>query len=88
MFNCTHLPLVLVNPVSIGSDNGFSLFGTKTLFKPMLGHFQLNLQEQTSVKFWSNCENFSVTKMQLKLSFAKWRPYYPGGGNETAARNV
>ena len=55
------------------------LFGAKPLSKPMLSNCQLNPWGQTSVKFFIKIQNFSFMKMHLKISFAKWRPFCPGG---------
>ena len=56
------------------------LFGAKLSSKPVLGYCQLDPYEQISVKFYSNCKNFSFTKMHLKISSANWQPFCPGGG--------
>ena len=56
----------------IGSDNGL----------PTLGYCQLHPKEQTSVKLLTTYikkkKNFSSTKIHLKISSAKWRPFCPG----------
>ena len=53
-----------MNRVSIGSDNGVSpIRPSGTNFSEILIKIQ----------------NFSFTKMQLKISSAKWRPFCPGG---------
>ena len=54
------------------------LFGAKPLSEPMLGCCQLDPYEQTSVKFES-IQNFSFTKMHLKISSAKRWPFCLGG---------
>ena len=53
----------------IGSCKGS---GTKPLTGPMRTYWQLDLLEQTSVKFQV------FEKMRLKMSSAKWRPLCPG----------
>ena len=53
------------------------LFGAKPSSKPMLGYYQLEPKEQTSVKFKHNA-NFSFKRMHLKISPAEWRPCCPG----------
>ena len=57
------------------------LFGAKPLSKPMLGFSQLDPQEQTTniSEILVKIQNFSFTKMHLKLSSAKWWPFCPGG---------
>ena len=51
------------------------LFGAKPLSKPMMGYCQLQPGEQILIKL----QNFSLTKMHLKISSAKWQPLCPGG---------
>ena len=50
------------------------LFGAKPLFNPMLGYCQLDIQEQTSVKFQSKYKPFHSWKCTWK-----WRAFSPGG---------
>ena len=56
------------------------LFGAKPSSKPMLGYCQLDPQEQTYK--WNTVlvknRTFSLKKMRLKMSSAKWRPFCPG----------
>ena len=52
------------------------LFGAKSLSKPMLGYFQLNHWQETSVKFNQNTD-LSFTEMHMKISSAKRRPFCP-----------
>ena len=56
------------------------LFGVKPLSKLMLGHCQLDLLEQTTVKFSIKVQNFSFRKMHMKIwiSSVKWQPFCPG----------
>ena len=54
------------------------LFGTKPLDKPMLGYCQLDRQEQTSVKFESECYHFHSRKCIWKCRLPDWRPFCPG----------
>ena len=51
------------------------LFSAKPLSKPMLGYCQLDPWEKN---FSEIITNFSFTKMQLKISSAKRRPFCPG----------
>ena len=39
----------------IGKGNGFCLFRTKPLFKPMLIYYQLKLEEHNPAKFLTHC---------------------------------
>ena len=62
------------------------LFGAKSLSKPMLGYCQLD----EFGPLWTNfseilikMQNFSFTKMHLKILSAKWRPFCPGGDELT-----
>ena len=55
------------------------LFGAKPLSKPTPGYCQLDPQEQTSAKFFIKIKNFSITKMYLNISSAKWQPFCPEG---------
>ena len=63
------------------------LFGAKPLSKPMLGYCQLHPHSSGhwSAIPWHPCEtlikiqNFSFTKMHLKISSANRRPFCPGG---------
>ena len=54
------------------------LFSTKPLYEPMLtllnGTLRTNLSE-----ILIKIKNFSFTKMNLKISSVKWRPFCPGG---------
>ena len=67
-----------VNRFSIGSDNGLSptrcqaIIWTKwsLSIEPLGTNFR---------EFLIKIQNFSFTKMHLKISSAKWRPFCPGG---------
>ena len=75
----THLPLVSVNWVSIGSSNGLwpvrrqaiTLTNADLLW---IGTFGINFSE-----IRIEIQNFSFTKMHLKRSSVQWRPFCPGG---------
>ena len=54
------------------------LFGAKTLSKQMLGYCHGHLGTDFS-EVLIKIQNFSFTKMHLKLSSAKWRLFSPGG---------
>ena len=55
------------------------LFGTKPLSRPMLGYYEMDPWAQTSVKLYIKIQKISLTKMHVKVSSAKWRPFCPGG---------
>ena len=54
------------------------LFGAKPLSEPMLVYCQLNLQEQTSVKFESEFYHFHSKQCIWNCRLPKWRPFCPG----------
>ena len=54
------------------------LFGAKPLPELMLTYCQLDIKNQTSMKFEWNMQNFLFVKMHLKMSSAKWRRLFPG----------
>ena len=80
----THPPSAAYMRQCIGSAllqiMAYYIFGAKPFSKPMLGYCQLDPQEQTSGEILIKIQNFSFTKMHLKISYAKWRPFCPGGG--------
>ena len=51
------------------------LFITKPLSKPMLGYCQLDPQEQNFTEILIKIQNFSLTKMHLKILSVKWQPF-------------
>ena len=71
----THLSLVSVNWVSIGSGNGLLPTNGDSLSTGRLG---TNFRE-----IWFETQNFSFMRRLLKMSFAKWRPFSPGDGELT-----
>ena len=58
------------------------LVSAKPLSEPILEYYQLYPMEQTS-EIVIKIPNFSFTKMHLKISSAKWRPFCPGGNELT-----
>ena len=52
------------------------LFGAKPLSEPMLGYCQLDPKVFSEILI--KIQNFSFTKMHLKMLSAKWRPCCPG----------
>ena len=84
----THLPLV---PHICVSESGSALvqimachlFSTKQLSKPMLGYYQLDLWEQTSVNFqnlkvWNQNTKSFIHKNAFENIVRKWPPFWPG----------
>ena len=55
------------------------LFGAKPLSKPMLGYCQLDPWGTNFSEILIKIQNFSFTKIHLKLSSVKWWPVCPGG---------
>ena len=55
------------------------LFGAKPLPKPMLGYSQLDSEGTNLSEILIKIQNFSFTKMHLKISSSKWRPFCSGG---------
>ena len=83
-FSCkclTHLPIVLhiciyaVNRVSIGSDSGLSPIRRQAI---ITGSLSIGPLGTNFTEILMKIQNFSLTKMHLKISSAKWRPYCPG----------
>ena len=65
---------VCVNELSsIGSGNGLARTCAKRLPVPMATYCQLNPREQTLEEIWTKIQNFSLMKMLLKMSSAKWQ---------------
>ena len=54
------------------------LFGTKPLSEPMLGYYQLDHKEQTSVKFWSKYKTFHSRKHIWKYWLWNGEHFVPG----------
>ena len=54
------------------------LFGAKPLSKPMLVYCQLDAIGINFTENLTQTQNFSLKKMHLKITSAKWRPFCPG----------
>ena len=68
-----------VNRAMIGSDTGLPPICVQAMTtEPVMTYCLMDLQEQTSVKFEQNKQQFSFKKMYLKMSYAKWRPFFLG----------
>ena len=56
------------------------LFGAKPLSKPILGYCQLDIQLTTNFRIsLMKIQNFSFTKMRLKIYSVKWQTFCPWG---------
>ena len=59
------------------------LFGAKPLFKPTLaGLLSIGPSGTNISDILIKIQKFSFTEMHLKISSAKWRPFYPGDGSK------
>ena len=54
-------------------------FSAKPFSKPMLGHCQLDHQEQNSLKFVLEFYHFQSRKCIWKCHLPEWQPFCPGG---------
>ena len=61
---------------ALGQIMACRLFSTKRLSKPILGYGQKGIKFSEILFI---IQSFSFTKMPLKISSAKWRPFCPGG---------
>ena len=68
-----------VNRFSIGSDNGLSLIVRQAIIWTSAGLLLIGPLERNFSEILTKLQNFSLTKRHPKISFAKWRPFYPGG---------
>ena len=68
-----------VNVVSIGSDNGLSLIRHQAIIQTNAGLLSIRPLETNFSEILIMIQNFSFTKMHLKILFAKLRPFCPGG---------
>ena len=55
------------------------LYGAKPLSEPMLGYYQLGPLWTNFSEILIKIQNFSLTKMHMKISSAKWRPLLSRG---------
>ena len=54
------------------------LAGAKPLSEPILEYCQIGPLGTNFSEILTEIQNFSFMKMHLKMSSAKWRPFYPG----------
>ena len=86
----THLPLVPhlcvseSNRVNIGSDNGLSPILRQAIISTNDGLLSIGPLGSNFSEILIKIPNFSFTKMHLKISSAKWRPFCPGAMSWTA----
>ena len=83
-FRITPLPLILhiyasVNRASIGSDYGLSPMRRQAIIWNNTGLLSVEPLATNFSEILIKMQNFSSTKMHLKMSSAKWRPFCPGG---------
>ena len=78
-----HLPkcriYASVNGVSIGSGNGLSPVRRQTITWTNADVLSIWPLRTNFSEIWIEMHNLSFTKMHLKVSSAKWRPFYSGG---------
>ena len=66
-----------VNRVSFGSDNGLSPMPRQAIIGTSAGLLSLEPFGIFASEIWIKTQNFSFTKMHLKISSAKWWPFCP-----------
>ena len=72
-----------MNCVGIVSDNGLSLIRRQAIILPNAGLLSIAPSGTKYSEIWNKMQNVTVTKMHLKISSAKWRPFFPGGDELT-----
>ena len=70
-----------VNWVSIGSDNGLTPVRRQVITWTNTALLSIGPLGTNFSEIWIKTQNVSFTKIQLKISPAKWRPYCPGEMN-------
>ena len=66
-----------VNRVSIGSDNGLSPIRRQAIIWTNAGLLLIGLLGTNFNEILIKLQNFSFTRLHLKISSAKWWPFYP-----------
>ena len=69
-----------VNRVSICSNNGLSPIRRQAIILTNAGLLSIEPLGTNFIEIWIKIQIFSFTKVHLKISSAKWRPFCPGGG--------
>ena len=67
-----------VNRVYIDSDNGLSPIRRQAIFSTNAGLLSIRPLGTNFSEILIKIQNFSFTKMHLKITSAKWRPFCPG----------
>ena len=68
-----------MNWVSIGSDNGLLPIRRQAIIWTNAGLLSIGPLGTNFSEILIKIQNFSFTKIHLKISSAKWRPFCPGG---------
>ena len=68
-----------VNRVRIGSDNGLSPIRHQAIIQTKAGLLLIGPLGTNVNGILIKIQNFLFTKMHLKISSVKWRPFFPGG---------
>ena len=79
-----------VNRVSMGSDNGLSPIRRQAIIEVNAGLLWIGTLRTNFSDILIKIQNFSFTKMHLKISFAQWRSICSWGDelNETPAKGM
>ena len=72
-----------MNGFSIGSDNGLLPIRRQVIIINNAGLLSIGPLGTNFSEILIKIQNFSFTKMHLKLSSAKWRPFCPGEMSES-----
>ena len=88
----THIPLVphvysWVNWFSIGSDNGLPPIWHQAITWTNTGLLSIGPFGTNFIEIWTKIQNFSITKMHLRMSSAKWRHFCSGRDELNSNRN-
>ena len=78
MFPFDDVIMASVNKVMVGSDNGLSPIRWQAIIGMNVGLWSIEPLE-TNCGILIKIQKFLFTKMHLKISFAKWRTFCPGG---------
>ena len=68
-----------MNRVSIGSDNGLLPFRRQAIILTNAGFLSIGPFRTNFSGILIKIQDFSFTKMHLKISSAKWQPFCAGG---------
>ena len=77
-----------VNRVSIGWDNGLLPIRRQAIISTNVGLLSIGTLGTNFNEILIKIQNFSLTKMHLKISSAKWRPFCPGGDELFVGQNA